>query len=128
MRAVRATCMAAAVLIVAEVALGTAVNLYVTLPKNVSVMSAASHDAVLAVHAVIAIVLFFVAATALVRAVRLRHRLLIWTCAIGVVAVVAASEAGAEFVKSTGNGESMGMAAFGVTALLSYLVGIFSTG
>jgi hypothetical protein len=72
-RALRGSCMGAAVLLVIQFGLGTAVNLYVTLPKGKSFWSAVFSDGAVAVHGIVALLLLGASVSALVRAVRARR-------------------------------------------------------
>jgi uncharacterized membrane protein YhaH (DUF805 family) len=128
MRALRGNCMGAAVLIAIQVALGTAVNLYVTVPKNKSFAAAVFSNATLAVHALLGLLLLGAAIGVLVRAVRARHRFMVWDGAIGLAAVIAAIGAGSGFVNSPDNGASLGMAVAAAVALVCYLAGVFRLG
>ena len=122
--ALRGNCMGAAVLLILEFAIGTGVNLYVTLPNHKAFFSTVFGSALLAVHAIVAVLLLGAAIGAVVRAVRTR-RLIVFTSA-GLAAVLAAGVFGASFVGSASNGASLGMALAAAVALFCYLAAVFS--
>ena len=134
--ALRGNCMGAAVLLIAEFALGIGVNLYVTVPGHKSFLPAVFSSAVLATHAIVALALLGAAGAALVRAIRLRAAnvpgvdrrtataALIYT-SIGLAAVLAAGMSGATFVHNASNGASLAMALATAAAMFSYLAAIF---
>jgi hypothetical protein len=121
--ALRGNCMGAAVLVIIQVALGTAVNLYVTLPGHKPFFSAVSGSALLTAHVTVALVLLGAAISALVRAIRARR--VIVPAAVGLAAVLAAGIAGATFTSSQNTGASLAMALAAATAMFSYLAAIF---
>jgi hypothetical protein len=122
--ALRGNCMGAAVLLIVEFALGTGVNLYVTLPKHESFFSTVFGSAVLAAHAIVALVLLGAVIGALVRAIRARKAILF--TAVGLVAVLAAAFSGASFASSQNNGASLGMALATAVAMFCYTAAVFS--
>jgi hypothetical protein len=122
--ALRGNCMGAAVLLIVQFGLGIGVNLYVTLPAHKSFFSTVFGSAVLAVHAIVALVLLGAAIGALTRAIRAR-RAVAFT-AVGLAAILAAAIFGASFVGSPGNGASLGMALATAVAMFSYLAAVFS--
>ena len=71
--ALRGNCMGAAVLLIIQFALGTAVNLYVTLPDHKAFFSTVFGSALLAAHVIVAVALLGAAISALVRAIRARR-------------------------------------------------------
>ena len=121
--ALRGNCMGAAVLLIIQFALGTAVNLYVTLPGHKAFFSTVFGSALLAAHVIVALVLLGASISALVRAIRARR--VIVPAAIGLAAVLAAATAGAAFTSTQNNGASLAMALAAAAALLSYLAAIF---
>jgi hypothetical protein len=121
--ALRGNCMGAAVLLIAEFALGMGVNLYVTVPHHKSFLPAVFSSAVLAAHAILALALLGAAGAALVRAIRLRTAIMF--TAMGLAAVLAAGIFGATFVKNASNGASLGMALATAVAMFSYLAAVF---
>lgn len=122
--ALRGNCMGAAVLLIIQFALGTGVNLYVSVPAHKAFFSTVFGSAVLAAHAVVALVLLGAATAALVRAIRSR-RLIAFT-SVGLAAVLAAAIAGASFVGNGSNGASLGMALATAVAMFCYLAAVFS--
>jgi hypothetical protein len=121
--ALRGNCMGAAVLLIIQFALGTAVNLYVTLPHHKAFFATVSGSALLAAHVIVALVLLGASISALVRAIRARR--VIVPTAIGLGAVLAAATAGAAFTSTQNTGASLAMALAAATALVCYLAVIF---
>ena len=121
--ALRGNCMGAAMLLIIQFALGTAVNLYVTLPGHKAFFSTVFGSALLAAHVIVAVALLGAAISALVRAIRARR--VIVPTAVGLAAVLAAATAGAAFTSTQNNGASLAMALAAAAALLSYLAAIF---
>ena len=62
------------------------------------------------------------------RAIAARHRPVIVTSAIGLLAIIAAAGSGASFVSDGANGASLGMALATGVAMLCYLVALFILG
>ena len=121
--ALRGTCMGAAVWLSIQFALGTAVNLYVTLPDHKAFFSTLFGSALLAAHVTVALVLLGASISALVRAIRAR-RVIVLT-AVGLAAVLAAAIAGATFTSGQNDGASLAMALATAVAMFSYLAAIF---
>ena len=119
----RGNCMGTALLLIAQFAIGVAVNLYVTIPAHKSFLSAVFGSALLAAHAVIALLLLGAAISALVRSIRARR--VIPLTATGLVAIVAAAFAGSAFVGSSADGASLAMALAAAVAMVSYLLAVF---
>jgi hypothetical protein len=111
-------------LLIVEFGLGMGVNLYVALPGHKPFLSTVFGSAVLAAHAVIALLLLGAAAGALFRAIRSRAAV-VWV-SIGLAAVLAAGIAGAIFAGNQGNGASLTMALATAVAMFSYLAAVFS--
>ena len=131
LRALRGNCMGAAVLLVIQFGLGTAVNLYVTLPKHKSFWSTVFSQGAVAVHAIVALLLLGAAAGALVRSIRffrLGGRALVVLTALGLVAVIVAGGSGVAFVRNGSAGASLSMALAAAVALFCYLAAIFALG
>jgi len=128
----RGASMGAAVMLVIQFGLGTGVNLYVTLPaagkSGRSIGDAFSGGALLALHTVFGLLLVVTAVALLVRAVIARHRPVIVTSAIGLLAIIAAAGSGASFVNDGKNGASLGMALATGVAMLCYIVSLFILG
>ena len=119
----RGTCMGAAVWLIIQFALGTAVNLYVTLPGHKAFFSTVFGSALLAAHVIVALVLLGASISALVRAIRARR--VIVPTAVGFAAVLAAAIAGATFTGTQNTGASLAMALATAVAMVSYLAAIF---
>ena len=128
----RGASMGAAVMLVIQFGLGVGVNLYTTLPAagsgGRSIGDAFSSGALLALHAAFGLLLIITALSLLVRAIAARHRPLIVTSAIGLLAIIAAAGSGASFVNDSANGASLGMALATGVAMLCYLVSLFILG
>ncbi len=76
----------------------------------------------LALHVIVAILLFVAAMMQLVRAIGARHRLTIWLSALGLAGIVAAGFAGLGFTSNGSAGASLGMAIAFAVSLASYVV------
>ena len=100
------------------------VNLYVTLPARTSFFGTVFGSAVLAGHAIVALVLLGAAIGALARAIRARRAVMVTS--VGLAAIVAAAAAGASFAGNQGNGASLAMALATAVAMFCYLAAIFS--
>jgi len=128
----RGASMGAAVMLVIQFGLGVGVNLYVTLPAagrgGRSVGDAFSSGALLALHTAFGLLLILTALSLLVRAIAARHRPVIVTSAVGLLAIIAAAGSGASFVNDGTNGSSLGMAVATGVAMLCYLVSLFILG
>lgn len=128
----RGASLGAAVMLVIQFGLGIGVNLYVTLPTagrgGRSVGQAFSNGALLALHTVFGLLLVVTAISLLVRAIAARHRPVIVTSAVGLLAIIAAAGSGASFVSDSANGASLGMALATGVAMLCYLVSLFILG
>lgn len=122
--ALRGNCMGAAVLLIIQFGIGIGVNLYVTVPRHKSFLSAVFGSATLAAHAIVSIVLLGAAIGALLRAIRSR-KAIVFTSA-GLAAILAAGITGSSFVSDGSNGASLGMALATAVAMLCYLAAIFS--
>src|SRR5215468_9099927 len=96
--ALRGNCMGAAVLLIVQFAIGTAVNLYFEVPSGKSFLAAVFSSALLAAHAIVALALLGASVSALVRAIRARAVVVL--SATGTAAIVAAAAAGGSFVSS----------------------------
>ena len=126
LRVLRGNCMGAAVLLVIQFGLGTAVNLYVTLPAGKSFWAKVFSDGVVAVHALMALLLLAASVSALVRAIRAGR--VVWFMAAGLVAVLVAAGSGVSFVRGGSNGASLAMALAAAVAMFCYLAAIFALG
>ena len=127
-RALRGNCMGAAVLLVIQFGLGTAVNLYVTLPAHKSFWSTVFSQGAVAVHAIVALLLIGASVSALVRSIRVRDRLLAALTSAGLAAIIVAAASGVAFVRNGSNGASLSMALAAAVALFCYLAAIFAFG
>jgi hypothetical protein len=128
LRALRGNCMGAAVLLVIQFGLGTAVNLYVTLPKHKSFWSTVFGQGAVAVHAIVALLLLGASVSALVRSIRAGGRIAVAFTAAGLVAVLVAGGSGVAFVRNGSAGSSLAMALAAAVAMFCYLAAIFSLG
>jgi hypothetical protein len=120
----RGNCMGAAVLLLVQFGLGTAISLYVALLPGKSFLSTVFSSAALAAHAIVAIVLLGAAVGALVRSIRARTA--VWFTSAGLAAILVAGIAGASFVGNGTNGASLTMALSAAVALFCYLAAIYS--
>jgi hypothetical protein len=127
-RALRGNCMGTAVLLVIQFGLGTAVNLYVTLPSGKSFWSKVFSDGTVAVHAIVALLLIGASVSALVRAIRGGYRLTVVLTSVGLVAVIVAAASGVAFVRNGSSGASLSMALAAAVAMFCYLAAIFDLG
>src|SRR5260370_38022662 len=100
--------MGAAVLLVIQFGLGTAVNLYVTLPSGKSFWSTVFSDGAVAVHAIVALLLLGASVSALVRAIRMR-RAVAWTAA-GLAGGLGAAGSGEWLRRGRSNGARLALA------------------
>jgi hypothetical protein len=121
--ALRGNCMGAAVLLIIQFALGTGVNLYVSVPAHKAFFATVFGSAALAAHAVVALLLLGAAIGALARAIR--SRMVIVFTSAGLAAILAAGIAGASFAGNGNNGASLGMALATAVAMFCYLAAIF---
>ena len=134
--ALRGASMGASVMLIVQFMLGIWVNLYVSLPaadKGAGFATAigralANGPAALAVHAAVGLLLVVTGISALVRAILARHRAVIVTSAIGLVAIIGAGSGGAAFVGNGRDGASFAMASLTALAMLSYLASLFILG
>jgi hypothetical protein len=126
---VRRGSLAALVLLVVQYGIGMYVNLYVTVPRGDHGgglgRAIANGPAMLSTHAVLGLALALVAIGVLVQAVMARHLAAIVLSALGLLALVAASAAGASFTSSGDAADSMGMAVMTGVALLCYAVNLY---
>jgi hypothetical protein len=127
-RALRGNCMGAAVLLVIQFGLGTAINLYVTLPTGKSFWSKVFSDGAVAVHAIVALLLVGASVSALIRSVRAGRPLVVARTSVGLLAIVVAAASGVAFVRNGSNGASLSMALAAAVALFCYLAAIFAFG
>jgi hypothetical protein len=126
---VRRGSLAALVLLVVQYGIGMYVNLYVTVPRGDHGSglggAIANGPAMLSSHAVLGLLLGLVAIGVLVQAVMARHPGAIVSSALGLLALVSASAAGASFTSSGNAADSMGMAVMTGVALLCYAVNLY---
>ena len=115
--------MGALTMLIIQFVLGTGVNLYIT-PAKGGVGEAFSNGPLLAIHAVLGVLLLIAAVDLVVRSVLARHRALIVTSAIGLIAILGAAFNGIDFLKNQANGASMGMAVTTGVAMLCYAVSL----
>jgi hypothetical protein len=131
--ALRASTLAALVVLLLQYGLGIDANLYATLPasdhgKSIFPAFAAAitngPDIVIA-HAVFGTLLLIGAVTVLIRAVRTHLGPLIALAALALAAIVTAWLSGTRFVGTTSNGASLGMAIATGIAILAYILILF---
>ena len=131
--ALRASTLAALVVLLLQYGLGIDANLYATLPasdhgKSILTAFAAAitsgPDIVIA-HAVLGTLLLIGAVTVLIRAVRTHLLPLITLAALALAAIIAAWLSGARFVGIATNGASLAMAIASGIAILAYIVILF---
>ncbi len=131
--ALRTAAFPALVMLVLELALGMAVNLFVTIPVadhglavGAAVGAAVGQGpAVLAAHAVLGLLLLLSAAVFLVRAVLARQTIAVVAGVVGLLAMLAAAGSGAGFVASGQDAASMSMAIATAVAVLAYGLVLF---
>ena len=116
------------ILLIAQLALGIGVNLYVTLPTagHRDHGSWFGNGSLLAVHAGLGMALILAAVFVLVRAVMARTVALIVTSAAGLAAILLAAFFGSGFANKLTNGYSLGMALATAVALACYTIGLFA--
>src|SRR4029077_10296341 len=131
--ALRASTLAALVVLLLQYGLGIAANLYATLPasehgKSIFPAFAAAittgPDIVIA-HAVLGTLLLIGAVTVLIRAVRTHLLPLIALAALALAAIIAAWLYGARFIGTTANSASLAMAIATGIAVLAYILILF---
>jgi hypothetical protein len=117
----RAT-LASFVLLVVQYAIGAGVNLYVGAPGGVHGIGDAisKGPAALSVHVVLGLVLVLAAVGLVVQAVIARHWVLTATSVVGLLALIAATLSGTQFVEKGLPSASMAMAVLTGVALLAY--------
>ncbi|MEY9967123.1 hypothetical protein ABIA33_005188 [Streptacidiphilus sp. MAP12-16] len=124
------------VMLIAEYALGVAVNIYVTVPKSYqgNGLGKAFGDALtkgptaLVVHAAVGLLVVVAAVTLLVRAILARHVVVITTASIALLAVIGAANSGASFVDTGQNSASLVMALLTALALLCAVSNLYLLG
>jgi hypothetical protein len=138
--ALRRMTLLAAVLVVAQTAVGMVVNLYVTVPTHhsgaqpanyftgslQSIAWALGHGAVaLAIHAILGLALVAIAVWVAVRAVKLRPGWVGFTAVLGALLAVGAGFNGASFLDFNNNISSLLMALLALGSLSCYVVGLY---
>jgi hypothetical protein len=128
----RRASLAALVLLLVQYGIGIGVNLYVTVPaadRGHSIGTAISNGpGALTVHIVLGLLLILAAAGLVVQAIRARHRGVIVTSVIGLLALVGAAAQGAAFVGKSHPSASMTMAILTGVALLCYGISLYLLG
>ena len=130
----RGTSLGICVMLIAQLILGVAVNLYVHIPAadqghglgTALGRALSSPPVTLAAHAALGTLLLVAAVNVLARALRARHKLAIAASATGLAAIVGAAASGASFVNDSRAGASMAMAVLTGVALLCYLGNLFA--
>jgi hypothetical protein len=117
------------VTLVVQFALGTYVNLYITVPSadhgHGFGQAIASGPAGLTLHIVLGLLLILAALGFLVQAIVVRHPALIAAAALGLLAMIGAAASGSAFVGSGRDGASLAMAALAAVGLLCYGTSLF---
>lgn len=128
----RRASLSAFVLLVVQYGIGIAVNLYVTVPKADHGQSLgkiiSTGPAGLTVHIVLGLLLILAAIGLVVQAAIARHRALILTSVIGLLALAGAAAQGASFVDNGHPSASMVMAVLTGVAILSYGASLYLLG
>jgi hypothetical protein len=124
----RQASLAILIVLIAQFALGSGVNLYVTLPAagHPGHSSWFGNGPLLALHAALGMFLILAAVFVLVRAVMARNVTLIVTSAAGLVAILLAAFFGSGFTSKLTNGYSLGMAMATAAALACYTIGLYA--
>jgi hypothetical protein len=135
--------LAALIMLIVQFLLGTGVNLFVMVPLNHpganppeyfsgvvrSITWAILHGPILLVlHAVLGLILVLSGFGLLFRAIRARRKGLIWTTAIGAVAILGAGFNGGSYLNYHQDFSSMIMASFSAIAVMAYAVGLYLLG
>jgi hypothetical protein len=134
--ALRRTSLGMSIALLVEYGLGMWVNLYVTVPGRdhggglpAAVGKALSNGpAALAVHAGIGLILLIGVIVLAVRAIQTRHRMIMATSLISLLAIAGAAGSGAAFVRTGSNGASLGMALLTGLALLCFIANLYILG
>ncbi len=132
----RRASLGALVMLVLQLCLGMAVNLYVSTKDATpgggffpAIGHAISNGPVsLTLHVIVGIFLLVASLVLLVQAARSGHRLVIVLSAVGFIAVLGAFTQGAEFANKGQNGASMAMAVLAGVAMLCYGANLFVLG
>ncbi|MGH3202775.1 MAG: hypothetical protein ACRDOA_06275 [Streptosporangiaceae bacterium] len=128
----RRASLAALVLLLIQYGIGIGVNLYVTVPaadQGHTIGSAiANGPGALTVHIVLGLLLILAAAYLIVQAIMARHRGVVVTSVIGLLALIGAAEQGAAFVDKGHASASMTMAILTAVALLCYGTSLYLLG
>jgi hypothetical protein len=109
------------ILIVVQFALGTAYNLYGTMPKDGKSLGIYSDGPLLAVHGTLGLIIALGSLRALMVGVRSRNRGLLAATLVGTLAVFGAVAGGMAFLPHGANGASLAMALATGIAMLAYL-------
>lgn len=125
----RRACFAAFVMLVVQFALGSYVNLYVTVPSadhgHGIGQAIANGPAGLTLHIVLGLLLILAALGFLVQAILARQPALIAAAVLGLLAMIGAAASGSAFTGSGRDGASMAMALLAAVGLLCYGAGLF---
>ena len=130
----RGTSLGICVMLIAQLILGVAVNLYVRVPAadqghglgTALGRALTSPPVTLATHAALGTLLLVAAVNVLVRALWARHKPAIAASATGLAAIVGAAVNGASFVSDSRADASMAMAVLTAVALLCFLGNLFA--
>lgn len=127
----RAT-LASFVMLIIQFGIGMAVNLYVKVPKSDHgagighALTAGPYG--ITVHIVVGLLLILSAIGLVVQSVMARHRLMMVTSIIALVAILGAAGTGSAFVSDSQAGASLGMAVLSLVALFCYGLDLFVLG
>jgi hypothetical protein len=130
----RRTSLGICLMLIAQLILGVAVNLYAHVPAadqghglgTALGRALTSAPATLAAHAALGTLLLVAAVNVLARALRARHKLAIAASVTGLAAIAGAAVSGASFVSDSRAGASMAMAFLTGVALLCYMGNLFA--
>jgi hypothetical protein len=135
--ALRGNTFAMLAMLIVQFAIGTVVNLYVTIPardKGIGIFGAIGRaltngPASLASHAGLALLIVLAAVALVVRSIVTRHIASVVLSGIGLAAIVAAAINGARFVADGGPASaSLAMALSTAVAMLCYAIGLLLLG
>ena len=125
---IRISSLATLVVLVIQFALGTAENLYGTMPGAHHPLGVFSGGALLAIHGVLGIALSLGAIAAAVRSVRARHRPAAISSVTAMLALIAATLTGFMFLGKGQDGASLAMALATGVAMICYSFNIWVLG
>jgi heme A synthase len=124
---VRMASFGALTMLILQLVLGSAYNLYGTAPtakKSVGLFS----SPLLAIHVVLGILLIITAAVLVFRAVQAKSGAVLGASIVALLAIIAAAGAGSSFAHNGANGASLGMAIGTAVAMLCYAANLVIIG